>query len=83
MAVTTIPDLLTVPEAAERLRLSPATVWRMIARCDLDAVRYPGHGRTLVRAESVADLIERSTERAIVLRPTVRASARSRRAGSA
>lgn len=78
-----VPDLLTVREAADRLRVSPNTVWRMLARCDLEAVRYPGLDRTLVRAASVADLIARSTERPIVLKPAVRQSARPRRAGSA
>jgi excisionase family DNA binding protein len=44
-------ELLTVPEAAERLRLHPQTVWRMIYEGRLPALQLGGPG-TSVRIDA-------------------------------
>jgi excisionase family DNA binding protein len=40
-------ELLTVPEAAERLRVSEKTARRLISRAELPAVQFGGPGSTL------------------------------------
>ena len=79
--MVTVPDVLTVAQAAAHLHVSRDTIEELIRRCDLACVRIGR--RVLVRTDSLAAFVEARTERAIVLKPTVRQSARSRRAGSA
>ena len=51
--------LLRVNEAAERLNLSPKTIWAMIYRRDIEVVRI---GRSVRIAQDAIDrLIERGT----------------------
>jgi excisionase family DNA binding protein len=50
--------LLYVPEAAAILRLSPRTVWRMIAEGELKAVHY--HRTTFVYRRDVLEYIKRN-----------------------
>jgi excisionase family DNA binding protein len=50
-------DLLTVPEAAHRLRLSRVTIWRLLNRGELTRVRI---GRSVrVTTESVVRIAKR------------------------
>lgn len=56
-----LPALLTLDETATALRVSRATVRRMIARGDLEAVRFgpPRRGATVrVRVDELARLLE-------------------------
>jgi excisionase family DNA binding protein len=48
--VATPPDLLTLTEAAELLRISRATAYRLIGAGELPALRV-GHGLRIDRAE--------------------------------
>jgi excisionase family DNA binding protein len=53
VAMASIPDeqvvqLLTVPEVAERLRVSPTRVWRLIAEDGLPSVKVGGSRRVSV-----------------------------------
>jgi excisionase family DNA binding protein len=56
-----LPDLLTVPEVAERLRCTPQHVYALFKR-DLVSVKV-GRNR-VVSVEALADFIERNTQRA-------------------
>lgn len=57
--MTSGPKLLRVNEAAERLNLSPKTIWAMIYRRDLEVVRI---GRAVrIREETLDELIARGT----------------------
>jgi excisionase family DNA binding protein len=49
-AATTPPDLLTLTEAAELLRVSRATAYRLVQAGELPALRV-GHGLRIDRAE--------------------------------
>jgi len=51
-------ELLTLPEAADALRLSRRTLQRLISTGELPTVRI-GH-RTLIRAEDLRSLVARS-----------------------
>ena len=60
LATLPLPALLTLDEVAGALRVSRATVRRMIARGDLEAVRFgpPRRGATVrVRADDLARLL--------------------------
>ena len=55
-----LPDLLTVAEAAAKLRIGESTLLAMVARGDLLAYRVgPREGRTLIDAADLAALPER------------------------
>jgi excisionase family DNA binding protein len=54
-----LPDLLTVPEVAERLRCTPQHVYALMKR-DLVSVKV-GRNR-LVSVEALADFIQRNTQ---------------------
>jgi len=56
-AKPTSPRLLTVDEVAERLTISPATVYRLIAARELHKIRIGGSTR--FREADVEALIER------------------------
>ena len=57
-----LPRLVTVDRAAASLSLSPSTVYRLIGKGELDAVKV---GRaTRVRVESIERLVDRGVARA-------------------
>lgn len=56
----TIPDLLTVPEAAQHARLTERTLWRLIARGVGPAVTRLG-GSTYIRTDRLGEWIEDNT----------------------
>lgn len=58
-----IPELLTIPEVAETLKVSKNTVKRLLASGRLPAVRIPGLGeracKVLVAADALADAVRK------------------------
>ena len=57
-----IPDLMTVPEVAERLRCTPQHCYALMKRGELASVKV-GRNR-VVSVAALADFIERNTQRA-------------------
>ena len=51
-------ELIAVDEAAERLGVRRATVWKWVRRYELPTYRRPGERRTLLRRADVARLAE-------------------------
>jgi excisionase family DNA binding protein len=51
-------ELLTVPQAAERLNISPTTAYYLAARGELPVVRFPGSRIVRVSGKALARLIE-------------------------
>lgn len=66
MAPKTAPQLLTIPEAAARLRCHRDTVYELIARGELDVtdISTRGRGTSRIPEPSVAAFIERRTRNA-------------------
>lgn len=63
-ATVTLADLLTVDEAAEALRVSRATLYRLIAREEIEVVKIAG--RTLIDRDEVRRLVDESRQPAKV-----------------
>jgi excisionase family DNA binding protein len=51
-------ELLTIPEASDRLRISARSVWNLISSGRLATVRPAGLRRTLVPREAVEALLQ-------------------------
>jgi excisionase family DNA binding protein len=60
MQTLTSPSLLTIDEAAARLRSSTQTVRRLVARGDLPVVQLAPGGRLRFRDDDVDAVIERA-----------------------
>ena len=61
-----LPVLLTVAEAAERLRMSKDAVRQLICRGQLRAIRMGGPRRIRIQHEAILEFIEGSGERPAV-----------------
>lgn len=74
-------ELLTVEQAADRLGVAPATLWRWLNDAELPFVLAPGRrGHRAVRHVRVADIDDLGAQRGIAPR---RQAARRRRGGTA
>jgi excisionase family DNA binding protein len=57
LADHTRDELLTVPQAAERLNISPSTAYALVARGALPVVRFPGSRIVRVSAAALDRLV--------------------------
>jgi excisionase family DNA binding protein len=59
--MTSVPVLLTTGEAAEMLRVDPATMRRMVERGDIRAIRLPGSGYLRIPREVIDEILAGGT----------------------